>query len=823
MTSQREQLQALIAEIDAMLSKASPKLPWVASNETAQQRSLLEKARTYLQTLQQSVDLPGDGGVDPAAIAVSDLSSLEASSEASASSVLQTLLQELQYLRGQMLQPLRAEIGALQQEREALLREVRQLELTRQQMQTPAALDQSSVDQLFQVLAERLEGQLRSQIEQSVQRLDAERLDIRLLSESATAPPELGNPLPQLTPTQRLEQLRYVQQQSDELVLNLDKTLRAVFEALQQSIYSYQDSLSQGLDNMHTLGQQGEMMFNALISHLAQQMSQEGATYLEPGRVDRPAQLPVARQEALTEPDPSVSLEGQETGAAAPDAAWDDLDALDLDMDFDEDEEITLFQLDDEITRLQLDQPEPPFDFEPNLEDEPPTVIQTGPDSQEGVEEPALLDPLQVLEQLDEAASSPEPLVEVRLAAMAATPAEPLLDEGERYQELDELYETLFGEDTDLSPEDLASELSGIENPAPSEATVDLAAPDAGIDEDFAEDSEQLVEADLSLEAVSPLTEGELGIADLATQEAIDSLSLFEPEAATEDLTTLETLLFDQPVDQDAPALEPPESGLLALEIGDATSGLDISEPLPAQAESAETLDTVFGSDFSQSIREETSVEEPAEVADAIASLAELLPDEDDLFDGYEADVLESAESSAAEEDAFIAASAEEDLLATDDLAQSSGYGIEFGEATLEQLDADLSRLEEQEPAVPPTVPWEEPSAEGIDLFLDMDEPLAAPGEPPSTVPEEFWREIGLSAPAVPEPTAPDPAESVTPVDAREVRELEAATSLDELVGALGSTPSPETPSSPEALNDLPESDLPEMDSLPEASEPAYE
>lgn len=191
MTSQREQLQALIAEIDVLLSKASPKLPWVAAQETAQQRQVLSKARECLQVLTETVALPGPlSELEPAR------SLQPVADQASASSVLQALLQEMQYLRSQMVQPLRSEIQTLQQERESLQQQVQQLERDRQQLQSSASLDYANLDQLFQALAERLEAQVKAQIEQSVQRLDTEISQTYLLSDPTTSAPELGSQLP---------------------------------------------------------------------------------------------------------------------------------------------------------------------------------------------------------------------------------------------------------------------------------------------------------------------------------------------------------------------------------------------------------------------------------------------------------------------------------------------------------------------------------------------------------------------------------------------------------------------------------------------------
>jgi hypothetical protein len=706
-TSQREKLQGLIAEIEAMLAKASPKLPWVVSTETAQQRKVLEKVYDYLQSLQQSGEtLTGAGDLN-----------LSDDAEASAGAVLHALLQEMQYLRSQLVQPLRSEIASLQQERQALLQEVRQLE-SRQQPAAPA-LDQANLDQLFQALSERLERQLRQQIEQGVQRLDAEIVDTQLLSAAAAPTPELGEQLPQLSPAQRLEQLKQVQRQSDELVLNLDKTLRAVFEALQQSVASYQESLSQGLDKMHTLGQQGEMMFNALITHLAQQMSQDGGTYLAAAnRGDQLAQLPVSRQ---ADPGAQTSQPEAEAspGLTSGDEDWDALEALNLDLDFEEDEEITLFQLDEELTQLQLDEPEqPPFPVEADLEDV--TMIQTGPDTA-GSSTADLTDPLRLLEQLDEAAPDPASRVEIPPGeALSAASVAPIEAADDPYQELDELYETLFGEDS------------------PS-TDIEATATDEGALAD-AETAQMAWQADPASEAataadqISPrLADDSAPDADLAAEDGLEGRNPFGAESeppALEDSPTLDTLLFDEAVEPTP--LEPAAAPLSPAE-SPAPDSVELAAPEPEAV-----LDEMFGPDFSQSLM----AAEPEEmVADTISSLADLLPEETTPLGLSRADDLSlGLEDFEATEDTFIPAAEDEDLLATDDLTLGAGLGLEVGEATLEQLNADLSRLEAgEELANPEEIEGGQalPEPLGIDLFAEAD--LESPQPTPQTLPTEFW------------------------------------------------------------------------------------
>ncbi len=218
MTSQKDQIQILVREIDAVLQKAVSRLPWAASGQVAQQRQLLQQVRIYLMMQQRStpVSQPSD------------------SSQADVQQVMQSVVQEMNELRSGLLRPLQSEVATLTQQRNALIREIRRLEAHRQSYQT---------------------------------------------ERSASPSPSVG-------------QIQKVQDQTDRALTTLDTTLKVVFESLQQDIIAYQDSLSQGLDKLHHLGEQGEVMFSTLVSRLAEQLGREASSYLhaqEPGESTDPA------------------------------------------------------------------------------------------------------------------------------------------------------------------------------------------------------------------------------------------------------------------------------------------------------------------------------------------------------------------------------------------------------------------------------------------------------------------------------------------------------------------------------------------------------
>jgi hypothetical protein len=277
-TSQQAQIQTLINEIDQALSKTSPRLPWVLSTDALQQRQVLEQTRAYLTSLQSQMDADGMVAIAGAgAPAYGALPSQNSGAEESAQQVLQAVLQEMNYLRVNMLQPLRSDVEILRQQREALTQEVRQLEAYRQQYGLPhQAGNQQVLMEFLQSAMAQMQENLSGQMAQMMASITAQPSAQALpgnQSDTANAA--------SLSPAQRLQQLQQVQAQSDQLVMKLDANLRVLFDSLQNNVQSYQDSLEQGLNRMHNLGQQGEAMFAALVTRLAQQLAREASSFLK--------------------------------------------------------------------------------------------------------------------------------------------------------------------------------------------------------------------------------------------------------------------------------------------------------------------------------------------------------------------------------------------------------------------------------------------------------------------------------------------------------------------------------------------------------------
>ena len=129
MTSQKDQIQRLITEIEAALAKPVSRLPLGLSGEATQQRQLLGKLYDYLQSLGEVFESPGGWGpIDPSTGQLFSPPALTPDAEESAAHVLQGLLLEMRYLKENSLKPMRQELELLQQRRDSLQAEVNVLE-----------------------------------------------------------------------------------------------------------------------------------------------------------------------------------------------------------------------------------------------------------------------------------------------------------------------------------------------------------------------------------------------------------------------------------------------------------------------------------------------------------------------------------------------------------------------------------------------------------------------------------------------------------------------------------------------------------------------
>ncbi|MEM9804897.1 MAG: hypothetical protein AAF959_06430 [Cyanobacteria bacterium P01_D01_bin.56] len=667
MTSQKDQIQSLIAEIEAALAKPASRLSLGFAGEPDRQRQLLGKLYSYLQSLEQMFESPGGWGpLDPDTGQLVLPQASDSGSEEAASQVLQGLLLEMRYLRENALRPMRQELESLQQKRESLQAEINLLEGQRGTVDPLQSEEQMNA--FLETLMQRLQEQLSSQMVQNFAAMEAAAV------EQVSA---VENPAPLLS-GQRLEQVRLLQSQSDELLLKLDTTLTAVFDSLQKSVDSYRDSLEEGLSQMHGLGRQGEVIFHAFINHLAQQLGQDASSYLtgdaatneqmvlqdppvtgvaevdlEPVQLDELDQAleNLALEEELGDATKSQDLDIDPDLALLADVEVDEDIALIQSSSLDLDEDLVLIgediglengdmNLDEDITVIQSDIPEPEIEAGPleiaiaaadDASEEPSTVDDDFESSE------LSLNVNTALEDIDES------------LGLLAVGAESTAPTG-----IDNLGEELNPSSSDEPGEELFKFDLGVDEPELSP-----------------NDTEQLLSSSL-------LSENDVDSSPLSD----DLLAFSFADDGSE--TPTETELLD--------ANQVSESWLFEQsDVGDATEYSDerttLEEPradIAGDSTAAEpTVENLFGDSTAEPGETISEVEAP----ETIVSLSDLLPDTQSA--DTTVDVPESVP-----DDIYIPASADEDLINLVESDTEQRLLIELtNEQLVEQLDQDLQKL----------------------------------------------------------------------------------------------------------------------------------
>ncbi len=292
MNPQSDQIRALIDEIDELLHGGSNSFIWRFSGDRARHQDALERLRRYLATLQHSLrirNLPGSeseqlpillGGNshNPFAIQESAPDALVSDSEEGddatelevrplgyqdSDALLDQLSTELSQLREGLLAPLQQEVQDLRQQRNALQAEVTQLEISRAQKQSPdqEALLHQFIETLMGRLQERMVKQVATILQQAMPQIVASQMAA--------------------LPAAEAQQVQQLQQRANTLLNNMDSTIAVFSETLEQNIQAYQQSLSVGLERMHSMGRQGEVMVSGLVNRLAEQMEHQTAAYLK--------------------------------------------------------------------------------------------------------------------------------------------------------------------------------------------------------------------------------------------------------------------------------------------------------------------------------------------------------------------------------------------------------------------------------------------------------------------------------------------------------------------------------------------------------------
>ncbi|MBD2356115.1 hypothetical protein H6G41_16035 [Tolypothrix sp. FACHB-123] len=303
MTSHTDEIQKLIADIDNLLASNGKRLSKLLSGQSQEPREVLERTRDFLGRLAETTTLAADEPNKPAE--QKTLSPLLAKfvehNHQSVSENQQAEQEQITTAISALIQPIKAELAGLLQERAALVQEIRQLEQRRLQshsLSQQLANQEQIINEFLQVLGNRLLPSLTAQLTQGV-----------------TNSPVTVNPGGISETSPQGERLSKLAKDLDQRLLSLDGTVNVVFEALQRNILTYHESLSQALARMHNQGLQGEQVMVGFVNNLTQYIQQF------PG--DRPA-LSIS-QTSSDSVDHQTPIQPQ---PEAPDPTTEDLDTV---------------------------------------------------------------------------------------------------------------------------------------------------------------------------------------------------------------------------------------------------------------------------------------------------------------------------------------------------------------------------------------------------------------------------------------------------------------------------------------------------------------
>ncbi|MEQ9621933.1 hypothetical protein [Coleofasciculus chthonoplastes] len=645
MTKQKK-IQSLIADIDSLLAKEGSRFPWSKPNDLARDREILERVRSYLLSMQ------------------SDEMAMSPSQESAVKPIVQAVAQEMESIRQQVTEPLQAELSALRQQRESLTQEIQHLEQKKQQLQNTVAAKGGGPEQPLPEFAQDLIHQSTERLTQQLAQILL-NLEAQLLNASSTSgspgQPASGIMLPQ----ERLEQLRQLQRESDRMLINLDTNQRTVFEALDRDLHGYQQSLSQGLDKMHRLSNQGELLFTALVNRLAQLLGRETSTLVQSSQpwsevTELSQSVPdstssTSKKEGIfvgidpvSQPEFNVTLSANALTPSPPPQA----------------------QLPSKISAQQWTE-----ELETETLAGNPLDALIGWDMNTAITQTSTLNDSEFLdldlllgidsepESTPSSPSTPTPQAETTASAQPDVADQTEVEN--RHHEIDELYNTLFGTDsaqsTHTPPPANTAEVTDAHTSATSITTTDWQ-DDRSTDQAFGETE--------SVEIADYLFDG--------FTDPADETSLSEPwiEGINQEQLSWETLLFETPT-PDAPI----ESEVVAT-------------PEPATYPHQER----FGE--SQEVKTITALtdlldEMGLSYSPPLTDIPSIAATREEEWFSEHPGEPDSAVTSV--DDHYIPASPDEDLLVRDESQQFSGQEIRLDQSTLQQLSEDLHSFEAED------------------------------------------------------------------------------------------------------------------------------
>lgn len=184
---------------------------------------------------------------------------LNLSSPVSNQEVLDTMTDELERLRVDLVSQLRQDLDRLQGDKSRLIQEITDLQGQRQQVLTQ---QQELVQQFSSVLVTQVQDLLSQRLNQLLDTARASRGEAPYSDRSGNS--NLGA----ISPSEYND----YNENAYRIIAALDNTLRSTFRSLQQDLNSYQSSLSQQIGQMYSLEQQGETIIESLVDRLRQEV-----------------------------------------------------------------------------------------------------------------------------------------------------------------------------------------------------------------------------------------------------------------------------------------------------------------------------------------------------------------------------------------------------------------------------------------------------------------------------------------------------------------------------------------------------------------------
>ncbi|WP_066375097.1 hypothetical protein [Anabaena sp. CA = ATCC 33047] len=310
MTSHNDEIHNLIADIDNLLNSSGKRLSRLLSGQAQEPRVVLERIRSFLVNLQETetseVVEPnqsvGYAHQSPLLLKFAGQAQNQSTAPPSPGQQEQTqaITEQLKNELSAFMQPMKAEISALLQERTLLEQEIRQLEQKRlhnYSLSQQLANQEQIITDFLQVLMSRLVPTLKSQLAEVI----VNKPDYALDSNQTSV--EITPPTHQIfwESSAQTERLAQVAQELDQKLLSLDGTVNVVFDALQRNIHTYHESLSQALARMHSTGLQGEQLLVSWLQNLTQELSS-----FQPSQVDAANQT-LAKLLSCSQPDSNVT------------------------------------------------------------------------------------------------------------------------------------------------------------------------------------------------------------------------------------------------------------------------------------------------------------------------------------------------------------------------------------------------------------------------------------------------------------------------------------------------------------------------------------